>query len=173
MASLFLFAHWMGHAVWNETHQCNAAVCRSRCRRSHRAWSPCRPGWEVEYSWRIPPIGRWSSGPLWNHSLEFQGHHKTWLQAATRQFRHGKMMRKKGNFALTSTLLGQQARWGMGSFKRDVHGVFTNFCCISVLHGCYPSVYLRKHCGNMPLQVPFATQVRTAGKESSYPGEQL
>lgn len=45
----------------------------------------------------------------------------------------------------------------------------TSFFSIS----CHLSVYLRKHCGNMPLQVPLATQVRTAGKESSYPGEQL
>lgn len=32
--------------------------------------------------------------------------------------------------------------------------------------------YIRKHWGTSPLHVPFPTQVKTAGKESSYPGEQ-
>lgn len=170
MASLFGSARWMGRAKWNETHQCNAAACRSRCHRFRTALSPCRPGWEVEYSWRRPLIGRWSSGPLWNRSLEFQGHRKTWLQAATHSsFIVGKWWGKKK----ISALLWQLARRGVGSFKKALSGVFINFCSAFVLRGCHPSVYLRKHCGNMPLQVPLATQVRTAGKESSYPGEQL
>lgn len=68
--------------------------------------------------------------------------------------------------------LGQgqlQVVFAAGTSWRCLKTATVDVCkCMSKACRC-----LRKHCGSMPLQVPLATQVRTAGNDSSYPGEQL